>query len=102
LCADDLDEDHALLAVPTECAIPRDIDSLSASLHRLFGSRIVFVDPFFDPYNARYKSIFFRCLTIVRDVNPQASCEIHYRYHENKPSKEELERDAAVLFKNIG
>ena len=103
LCTDDLDESHELMAVPHECAVPRDVDSLSAALQDLlrFGSLIVFVDPFFDPYNPRHKRLFFRCLTIVRDLNPRAVCEVHYRYHDDKPANAELEHEGARLFKGV-
>ena len=66
-----------------------------------FGSNILFVDPFFDPYSARYKSTLRECLSIVKAFNPGASCEIHYRYHDNKPSQEEIQREAANLFKGV-
>lgn len=100
---DDLDEYHALMVIPHECAVPRDVDSISAALQNLlhFGSRIVFVDPFFDPYNARYKRLLFRCMSIVRDLNSNAVCEVHYRYKDGKPTNVELERDAARIFSNI-
>lgn len=103
LCPDDVDEHHALIAVPHECAISRDVDSLSAALRDLLrcGSRIVFIDPFFDPYNPRHRRLFFRCLSIVKDLNPRAICEIHYKYHDNKPANAELERDANRLFNDI-
>ena len=104
LCTGDLDEHHALMAVPHECAVRRDVDSLAAALRKMlrFGSRILFVDPFFDPYNGRYKLIIFKCLDIVKQMNPRRpTCEIHYRYHAHKHANAELERDAAVLFKDI-
>jgi len=35
-----------------------------------FGSRILFIDPFYDPFNARYKDTFRECLNIVKTLNP--------------------------------
>jgi hypothetical protein len=66
-----------------------------------FCSRILFVDPFYDPFNARYKSTFRECLGIIRSMNPDASCEIHYRYHDRKPAPDDLEREAAQLFPGV-
>lgn len=66
-----------------------------------FGSRILFVDPFYDPFNARYKNTFRECLGIVRSLNPDAVCEIHYRYHTDKPANDILEREAADLFPGV-
>lgn len=103
LCVDDFDERHALMAVPTECSVPRDIDSLSKAFEGLlrFGSRVIFVDPFFDPFDTGQKRMFARCLNIIRDRNERASCEIHYRYHEDRFSNETLEGHAATLFRDI-
>jgi hypothetical protein len=41
------------------------------------------------------------CLNIVSGENPDAVCEIHYRYHNNKPTNEDLEREAASLFPGV-
>ena len=104
LPANDLDENHPLMAVPHECRVKRDIDSLSAALRQLLriGSRLVFVDPFFDPFKTNYKRIFFRCLSIVKSMNPKADCEIHYRYSDDrKLTNVELERNANTLFKDV-
>ena len=103
LCTDELNEDHVLMAVPHECAVPRDVKSLVAALYEMlcFGSRIVFVDPFFDLYNSRHQSIIVKCLDVVKQRNSGAICEVHYRDRERGHSNVELERDAAVLFKDI-
>lgn len=103
LSVNDLDEIHPLMAVPTERSIARDVDSLSEALKGLlrFGSRLVFVDPFFDPFDAGQKRMFSRCLNIIHDVNERASCEIHYRFHDDSFSNETLEGHAATLFRDI-
>lgn len=103
LPADDLDELHPLIAVAHDCAVQRDAASLAAAMREMlrFGSRILFVDPFFDPYNQRYKSTLRACLKIVGTSNADAACEIHYRHHDNKPANAELERDAANLFRGV-
>jgi hypothetical protein len=94
LLTDDLDEMQTLMNVPHDCAVRRDAASLAAAMKEMlrFCSRIVFVDPFYDAFNARYKSTFRECLGIVKSFNGDAVCEIHYRYHENKPAYEVLER----------
>jgi hypothetical protein len=48
-------------------------------------AEILFVDPFFDPYNMRFKNTMRECLAIVKASNTEASCDIHYRYHKDKP-----------------
>jgi hypothetical protein len=103
LVAGDLDEQQALMNVPRDCAIPRDATSLVAAMKEMlrFGSRIVIVDPFYDPFNERYKTTIRESLRIVASDNPGASCEIHYRYHHNKPANDALEREAAHLFPGV-
>jgi hypothetical protein len=103
LLADDLDELQPLMNVPHDCAVQRDAASLSAAMRemRRFSSRSLFVDPFYDPFNARYKSTFRECLGIVRSLNADAACEIHYRYHDHKPANDEIEREATHLFPSV-
>jgi hypothetical protein len=103
LPTDDLDELHPLMAVSHDCAVARDAASIAGALKELlrFGSHILFVDPFFDPYSARYKNTFRECLGIVKALNFGAICEIHYRFHEDKPSPADLEREAANLFRGV-
>jgi hypothetical protein len=103
LVADELSDHEPLMTVSHDCAVQRDAASLSAAMKEMlrFGSRIVFVDPFYDPFNGRYQSTFRACLDIIKSQNSQATCEIHYRYHENKPANGELEREAVRLFKGV-
>ena len=103
LLADVLSDGEPLMTVSHDCAVRRDAASLSAAMKVIlcFSSRIVFVDPFYDPFDGRYKNTFRACLNIIRSQNPQAACEIHYRYHENKPNNCELEREAVRLFEEV-
>lgn len=103
LLAEDLDELHPLMSVPHDCAIVRDAPSLAAAMKEMlrFSSHILFVDPFFDPFNQRYKNTLRECLIIISGENPDAVCEIHYRYHDNKTTNEDLEREAGNLFPGI-
>lgn len=96
----DLDERHPLMAVAQDRAVARDAKSIADALSGLlcFGARVLFVDPFFDPYNARFKNTLRECLAVVKAKNPEAVCEIHYRFHKDKPSNFELEKEAANLF----
>ncbi|RAK59565.1 hypothetical protein DJ021_06995 [Phenylobacterium hankyongense] len=100
LVPDDLDEGHALMLAPRDAAVPRDVASIVGALREFlrFGSRILFVDAFYDPYNARYRSVIRECLKVVKEFNPAAVCEFHYRYHANKPAQADLEREAKQLF----
>lgn len=99
----DVDEQQMLMAVAQDRAVSRESEAIAVALSGFLRSsaRILFVDPFFDPYNARYKSTLRACLAVVKADNPGAACEIHFRYHNNKPTTAELERDAAVLFDGV-
>lgn len=99
----DLDERHPLMAVAQDRAVARDAKSIADALSGLLcvGARILFVDPFFDPYNARFKNTLRECLSVVKSNNQEAACEIHYRYHKDKPSNVELERETVRLFSGV-
>ncbi|CAG1005825.1 hypothetical protein RHIZO_03207 [Rhizobiaceae bacterium] len=103
LLADELNELLPLMTAPQDSAVARDASSIATALQQLLwhGSRILFVDPFFDPYNAAYKSTLRECLARVLAMNATATCEIHYRYHRDKPDNNDLEREAARLFAGI-
>jgi hypothetical protein len=103
LQADELDEIHPLMAIPQSCVVARDAVSIGAAVKELlqYSARILFVDPYFDPYSPRYKSTLRECLDIVKERNKGADCEIHYRYHDNKPSPVDLEREAENLFRGV-
>ena len=41
------------------------------------------------------------CFRIIKSLNSDAICEIHYRYHKDKPANDKLEREAANLFSGV-
>jgi hypothetical protein len=88
---------------PTDCTVPRDAVSLAAAMKEMlhYGSRILFVDPFYDPFNSRYKSTFRECLNLVKVLNLKASCEIHHRHHDSDPTAADFEREAMYLFPSV-
>jgi hypothetical protein len=101
LVADEIDEQQPLMNVPHDSAVRR--ASLSAAMREMlrFGARILFVDAFYDPFNSRYRDTFRECFNIVRTLNPDAVCEIHYRFHKDKPANDDLERAATQLFRGV-
>lgn len=103
LVADEMDEEHPLMLVPSSAAIPREAAPIAAALSALLAhaSTILVVDPFYNPFNHRYKSALRACLRVVKDQNPTAVCEIHYRYHPDAPSPVEIEREAANIFPGL-
>lgn len=101
LCIEDLDEEHALMAVARDCDVSRDVDSITMALRVMlrFGKRIVFTDRYFSPYNGRYRRLMSRLLNIVKDYHQNATCEIHYHY--GRLNNTNLESHAADLLKDI-
>ena len=100
----DLDEHQpAVGSSANDRTVVREAESIAGALSGFLrvSTRILFVDPFFDPYNTRYKSTLRECLAIVKADNPEAACEIHYRYHNAKPTNIEIEREAARLFNGV-
>ncbi|MGQ3210895.1 hypothetical protein [Shinella sp.] len=99
----DLDDRQPLMAVTQDRAVLRESESIAQALSGFLrvGTRILFVDPFFDAYSPRYKSTLRACLAVVKLYNSAAGCEIHYRYHDNKPANAELEREVARLFNGV-
>jgi hypothetical protein len=99
----DIGEHQPLMVATQDRAVSREAEAIAGALNRFLrvSTRILFVDPFFDPYNARYKSTLRACLAVIKADNPNAACEIHYRYHENKPTNTELEREASALFNGV-
>jgi len=103
LLAEEFDEQHPRMMIANPVCVPRDAASIASALSALLenGSHILVVDPFFNPFNARYKSALRECLRIVKARNPNAVCEIHYRYHENASSPVDIEKAAVNVFVGV-
>jgi hypothetical protein len=103
LLGEELDEQHPRMVVANPISVPRDAPSIASALSALLehGSRVLVVDPFFDPFNGRYKSALRACLLAVKAGNPQTVCEIHYRYHVKASSPTDIERAAWHLFPGL-
>lgn len=101
--AEEIDELHPQMVVTNPVSIPRDAASIASALSTLLehGSRILVIDPFFNPLNAKYKSALRECLRVVNAKNPSAVCEIHYRYHEKGSSPADIEKVAAHVFPGV-
>ena len=103
LVSADLDELNPLMTVPHDCAIARDAASLSAAMDLLLrcSHEILFVDPYYDPFNARYQRTLRACLNIVHEGNPKAVCEIHHIEHKLCAPVEGIEKAGELKFKGV-
>ena len=100
LVADDVDEESPLMVVASNRLVPRDATSIASALSGFLGhgSRVLFVDPFFNPFNQRYKNTLKECLRVAKMQNPTANCEIHYRYHEDNVVPSDIEKNVTSAF----
>jgi len=103
LLADDMNESYPAMAIVNNVAVPRDATSITFALSGFIehGSRVLFVDPYFDFFDARYKSVLNRCLRVAKEKNPDVVCEIHYRHHERNVEPSHIELSAAGVFPGV-
>ncbi len=103
LVAAEMDENNPRMLAPNSMSVPRDATSLAKAVSALLvhGSSILVVDPFYDPFNPRYKDAIRECLRIVKEKNASAICEVHFRYHPNGLSPSAIEREAGNIFPGV-
>jgi len=103
MTAGELDEHSPQMIVATSVAVPRDATSMSTALEAFLthGSRIAFVDPYFNLFNQKYKSTLKQCLLVAAAKNPKAECEIHYRFHEKNVEPTDIEKSACSAFSGL-
>jgi hypothetical protein len=93
LTSDETDDSHPLMKVQRDLRVQRDAYSLLGVIGPLllYGSRIIFVDPFFDLFSPRYQATFKLAFEFLAKLNPGAICEIHYT--SGKPDTNVVERE---------
>jgi hypothetical protein len=108
LLVDEADETQPLMAVASDQAVPSDGVSLATAMKEMlrFGSRILFVDPFFGPFSPRYRETLRECLRIIVQTNPQAECQIHCRHNGRgaqgePPTPDAIQREAANILQGV-
>jgi hypothetical protein len=102
LLVDEVDETNPLIDVSHDAVIPRDVPSLVAAMKLLLQSAntVLFVDPYYNPFNARYQNILHACLKVVHEGNPDAACEVHYVLEKGPPT-DAIEREAGMKFAKV-
>ena len=99
----EVDEANPLIAVPHDAAIAREALELVAAMRLLLRSAdtVLFVDAYYDPFNARYQDTLRACLKVVHEGNPSAACEIHHLDYGKCPPVEVIEREAKQKFAKV-
>ena len=99
----EVDEANPLIDVPHDAAIARDAPALMGAMRLLLRSAdaVLFVDAYYDPFNARYQDTLRACLRAVHEGNPNAACEVHHLDNGKCPPIEAIEREAKKKFANV-
>jgi hypothetical protein len=97
LVADEVDEAQPLMVAPNIWEVPRVAASLAAAMAPFLRSSkdILFVDPYFNIQDPRYKETLKASLAIVAANRADGMrCEIHYGEHDRRPPPNFVEQNA--------
>jgi hypothetical protein len=100
LTTEEITEAHPLIAAPHDFEVIREAPVLAAAMALLLKSAntVLFVDAYYDPFNARYQSTLRECLKLIHATHPHAVCEIHHLDQPRCPPANAIERDAKAKF----
>jgi hypothetical protein len=103
LTTDEVSEADALMAAPRDIQVVREAPALAAEMALMLENArvVVFVDRFYDPFDARYQSTLRECLNLVKSGNHCTGCEIHHEDHQRSPSAEAIECEARAKFSTV-
>jgi hypothetical protein len=99
----EISEDHRLIAAPHDFEVDRDAPALAAAMALLLKSAntVLFVDAFYDPFNARYQKTLRECFKLLHTANRRAVCEIHHLDLPKSPPADAIEREARAKFSAV-
>ncbi|TIR49111.1 MAG: hypothetical protein E5X53_26125 [Mesorhizobium sp.] len=102
LTPDQVEEQNPLIRAPSDAAIARDAPALATAMKLLLRSAktVLFVDAYYDPYDARYQATLRACLKEIRESNPGTVCQIHHLDGKG-PAADAIERDAKAKFAKV-
>jgi hypothetical protein len=103
LKADEIEEASPLMAAPHDFEVKRVAKDIAAAMSLFLASAntILFVDAYYDPFNAKYQNTMRECLKIVHAENQQAVCEVHHLDHARCPPAAAIEREARNKFGGV-
>lgn len=103
LPVDQLTEQEPRMAVPRDWEVSREAPPLAGAMRMMLQAAniVMFVDPYYDPFNTRYQSVLRECLRIVQAANGGVICQIHHLDGERCPSVESIERGAKEKFGTV-
>ena len=62
---------------------------------------VLFVDAYYDPFNARYQATLQACLKAIHEGNPAAACQIHHLDYGKCAPVDAIEREAKAKFAKV-
>lgn len=103
LAAEEVSDANPLIVAPRDVQVPMEAPALAAEMALMLeNARVVlFVDPYYDPFNAQYQNTLRECLRLVRSENHCTGCEIHHLDCSDSPSAEAIEREARAKFGTV-
>lgn len=101
--ANDVTDALPLMEVRQDAAIAREPSTLVSAMKLLLQSAdtVLFVDTYYDPFNAKYQATLAACLSAVHQANPGATFEIHHLEHKRSPPLDAIEREAKKKFSKV-
>jgi hypothetical protein len=102
LTTDKVDESDALMVAPRDVEVIREAPSLASEMALMLENAriVVFVDAYYDPFDARYQSTLRECLKLVKSANRCTNCDIHC-LEERSASTTAIERSARAKFGKV-
>jgi hypothetical protein len=104
ITVDEVDEQHPLMVSAHTWEVERVGTTLASALCPLLKSAksVLFVDRFFDISKARYQETLKACLDVIQaSGGVGVRCEIHFCYHESRPTPEFIEREAHKWIRGV-
>ena len=91
------------MRVPHDFEVRRDATCIARAMAMMLTSvnSVLFVDAYYDPFNARYQNTLRECLKVVHAANPRAICEIHHLELSRSPPIDAIEREAKAKFSSV-
>jgi hypothetical protein len=104
LSADNDDDMQKLMVSATNWEVPRASTNLAKAMAPLLqtAQRVIFVDPFFDIRDPKYRATLSECLAIVAaSGNTGVHCEIHHRDSNSRPPIEFVAKNAPTWLNGV-
>ena len=103
LRAIDLDDEVPLFKISTDCRIRRNAESLASAMSLLLKTArtVLFVDPFYSPFNNKFQVTLRACLELVKTAGTVRVCEIHHLDHSSCPTPDAILCNSYSVFRNV-